>query len=334
MSALKIRNIAVTGASGKIGRSVIPELLKAGYRVRALEHETAVGIEGVEIVKGDLGDSAGGEGLFARFVEGMDAVIHLANVKENRERFMSVNVRGTFCLLDACRKAGCVRQYIQAGSDARAGIFYHPHPFPIDETYPHSAYPGYYAFSKVLEETMCEQFIQQYRFPVTTLRFSWVWTNDDVLAHATLRPPNFGVPVWSDLASTPEQKRYFAQGLDGAAKLVHTGGRPGIRHVVSIRDVVRAVVLAVGNESALAQAFNVSGPAPFSYEVLSGYISKKLDIPVVEFACDYFHDFQIDLNKSRSILGYSPSFDIFDIVDMAVEFRKAGEKRPELKYPG
>ena len=92
---MKIKNIAVTGASGKIGRNIIPELLKAGYKVRALEHEEPVGINGVEIMKGDLSD----ESLPKRFVKDMDAVIHLANVKERRDTFMSVNVRGTFCML-------------------------------------------------------------------------------------------------------------------------------------------------------------------------------------------------------------------------------------------
>lgn len=327
---MKIKNIAITGASGKIGRYVIPELLKAGYKVRALEHETPVNIEGVEIMKGDLSD----ETLPKRLISEMDAVIHLANVKENRDKFMSVNVRGTFCMLDACWKSGHIKQYIQAGSDARAGIFYYPHPFPIDETYPHSAYPGYYAFSKVLEETMCEQYIIQYKLPITTLRFSWVYAEDDVLAHATLKEPNFGVPVWRELAVKPEQKEFFTKGLDGAAKLVHPGGRPGIRHVVSINDVVESVLLSVGNESTLYQAFNIAGPSPFSYDVLAGYISKKLNIPVVEFEYDVFHDFQIDLNKSRSVLGYNPRYSIIDMVDMAVEFRKSGGRRTELKYPG
>ncbi len=327
---MKIKHIAVTGASGKIGRSVIPELLKAGYKVRALEHETPVGRSDVEIVKGDLSD----ESLPKKFIADMDCVIHLANVKENREQFMSVNVRGTFCLLDACKESGHIQQYIQAGSDARAGIFYYPHAYPIDETYPHSAYPGYYAFSKVLEETMCEQFIVQYKMPITTLRFSWVYAEDDVLAHATLKEPNFGVPEWRELAVKSQQKEFYKKGLDGAAKLVHPDGRPGIRHVVSIHDVVDSVMLSVENQAALYQAFNVSGPSPFSYDVLSDYISEKLDIPVVEFAYDVFYDFQIDLNKSRSILGYNPKYSIIDIVDEAVEFRKSGKIRTELKYPG
>ena len=327
---MKIKNIAVTGASGKIGRNVLPELIKAGYSIRALEHEEPVKTKNVEIMKGDLGDEA----LPARLVADMDAVIHLANVKENRNTFMSVNVRGTFGLLDACKNCGHIQQYIQAGSDARAGIYFYPHPYPIDENYPHSAYPGYYAFSKVLEETMCEQYIIQYRLPITVLRFSWVYAEDDVLAHATLKKPDFGVPVWEELAVQPEQKEFFKKGLDGAAKLVHPDGRPGLRHVVSIHDVVNSVMLAVDNKAALFQAFNVAGPSPFSYDQLAEYISKKLGIPVVEFAYDTFHDFQIDLNKSRSVLGYNPKYNIFDIIDEAVEFRKAGKKRTYLKYPG
>lgn len=327
---MKIKNIAVTGASGKIGQNVLPELLKAGYSIRALEHEEPVKTEGVEIIKGDLSDVT----LPERLIADMDAVIHLANVKENKEKFMSVNVRGTFSMLDACKNGGHIQQYIQAGSDARAGIYYYPHPYPIDETYPHSAYQGYYAFSKVLEETMCEQYIIQYKLPITTLRFSWVYAEDDVLAHATLKEPNFGVPEWKELAVTPEQKEYFDKDMDGVARLVHPDGRPGLRHVVSIRDVVDAVLLSVGNEGALFHAFNVAGPSPFSYDSFADYISQKLNIPVVEFEYDVFHDFQIDLNKSRSILGYNPKHDIFSIIDEAVEFRKSGKKRTFLKYPG
>jgi nucleoside-diphosphate-sugar epimerase len=327
---MKIKYIAVTGASGKIGRNIIPELLKAGYKVRALEHEEPVGIKGVEIMKGDLSD----ESLPKRLVKDMDAVIHLANVKERRDTFMSVNVRGTFCMLDACKETGHIQQYIQAGSDARAGIYHYPHPYPIDETYPHSAYPGYYAFSKVLEETMCEQYIIQYKLPITTLRFSWVYAEDDVLAHATLREPNFGVPVWKELAVTPKQKEFFERDIDGVAKLMHPDGSPGLRHVVSIHDVVQSVMLAVENKSALYHAFNIPGPAPFSYEVLSGYISEKLDIPVVEFEEEAFYDFQIDLNKSRSVLGYDPKYSIIDIIDEAVEYRKSDKKRTDVKYPG
>jgi len=330
MAKLGIKNILVTGGSGKIGKSLLPKLVEAGYAVRAIQFERPIEAAGVEIMAGDLRDTS----LAARAVEDMDAVIHLANVKEDREQFMATNVRGTFELLDAVKQCGHIKQYIQAGSDARAGIFYHPRPIPIDETHPHAGYPGYYPLSKVLEETMCEQYRIQYDLAITVLRFSWVHTEDDILAHVTLAEPNFGVPVWAELAVTDEQKSYFEKETDGVAKLVHPGGAAGVRHIVGLPDVVQAIMLSVDNPTAVGEAFNVSGPAPFSYDVLAGYVSKKMSLPVVEFEYDGFHDFRIDISKSRSVLGYDPQWDVFRIVDDAIAFRKSGGKRTPLKYPG
>lgn len=330
MKVLGVKNILVTGGSGKIGRPTLPELVKAGFNVRAIQFEEPINAKGVEIMQGTLADPT----LPERAIKDMDAVIHLANVKENRELFMDVNVKGTFNLLDASMRCGHIKQFIQAGSDARAGIYYYPQPVPVTENHPHSGYPGYYPLSKVLEETMCEQYIIQYKLPVTALRFSWVLDEDDILAHATLREPNFGVPVWEELAVTPEQRKYFEKGLDGAACMLHPGGKPCIRHIVGIKDAVQSIMLAIDNHVTIGQAFNVSGPGPFSYDVLAKYISEKLDLPTVEFENPEYHDFSIDLTKSRSILGYDPTYDIFKIVDDAIAFRKAGKKRTPTKYIG
>ena len=327
---MKIKNILVTGASGKIGRSLVPALIKEGYFVRALQFEEPINFPGVEVIKGDVRDPK----FAKRALPEMDAVIHLANVKENKENFMETNIHGTFYLLDESKECGHIKQFIQAGSDARAGIFYYTHPFPIDEAYPHSGYPGYYPFSKVLEETMCEQYMIQYHLPVTVLRFSWVFDEDDILAHVTLKKPNFGVPVWQDIAKTFEQKEYFKKNVDGVAKLVHPGGKPGIRHVVAIKDVVDSVLLSIGNPTAIGEAFNISGPSPFSYGQLASYISRKLGLPIVEFEYERFYDFTINIAKARSVLGYNPQYDIIKIVDKAIAFRKSGKKRTPIKYIG
>lgn len=329
---MNIKSVFVTGGSGKIGRALLPALVRAGYRVRALEFgdEKIECSEKVEIMRGDLRDAQ----LAGRALQGMAAVIHLANCKENHALFMDTNVKGTFYLLDEAKNCGHIKQFIQAGSDARVGIFYYPHPFPIDETMPHQAYPGYYAFSKVLEETMCEQYIIQYKLPVTILRFSWVQAEDDILAHLTLKEPNFGVPVWQELARTPQQKEFFRKKMDGVARLVHPGGRPGIRHIVGIKDVIQGIMRAIGNPAAIGQAFAITGPAPFSYAVAAEYAAKKLNLPVVDFECDYFHDFAHSIAKARSILEYNPQYDIIRIIDDAVAFRRAGKKRTPAKYIG
>jgi len=327
---MKIKNVLITGGTGKIGAAALPELVKAGYSVRALQFERPITEPGVEVIQGTLADPT----LAARAIEDMDAVVHLANVKENRDKFMSVNVQGSFSLLDAAYRSGHIKQFVQAGSDARAGIFYHPHPVPLAEAAPHWAYPGYYAFSKVLEEVMCEQYRIQYNLPITVLRYSWVYTEDDVLAHVTLREPNFGVPIWEEEAVTPEQKAYFEKDMDGVALLTHPDGKPGVRHVVGLPDVVQSIMLALGNPTAVGHAFTIAAPSAFSYDVLAKYVSEKLDLPIVEFAYEGFYDFSHDLSKSRAILGYNPQYDIFRLVDEAVEFRKAGKQRSPIKYIG
>lgn len=326
---MKIRKVLVTGASGKIGRSLVPALQRAGVAVRALEFKTPVSFPDVEIVRGTVCDP---QGLRAA-VSGVDAVIHLASSKEDRESFFDVSVRGTFEVLDACKQVG-VDQVILAGGDAAVGILFNPHPYPIDEQEPLRAYPGYYAFSKVMEETMANQYRLQYGLPVTILRFSWIHGEDDILAHATLAEPQFGYPVWRELASSPEQRAALDSGRDAAACLRHPDGSSYKRHVVSIHDVVQAFERALGNPDALGETFNIAAPSAFRYEVLARYIGGKLGVPVVDFELAGCHDFAIDIGKARSVLGYQPQWDIFRMVDEAVEFRRSGKKRYESPYSG
>lgn len=332
-TSMDVKNVLLTGAGGKIGHALLPELVRAGYAVRALQYTDGLQVErlnNVEVVVGDLRDP----GLASQLIDDIDVVIHMANVKENKQLFLDANVKGTFYLLDACKQSGNVRQFIQAGSDARAGIYYYPQPIPIDENHRHSGYPGYYPLSKVLEEVMCEQYQIMHQTPITILRFSWVHDEDDILAHVTLQEPNLGVPVWRDWATSPEQHAYFQQGENAVACLVHADGSAGQRQIVGIRDVVQSVLLAIGNPTAIGHAFNVSGPAPFAYDVLADYVARQLDLPVVRFEVSEFHDFCIDMSKSRSVLGFQPQWDIFRIVDDAIRFRKEGKTRSTCLYPG
>jgi nucleoside-diphosphate-sugar epimerase len=96
---------------------------------------------------------------------------------------------------------------------------------------------------------------------------------------------------------------------------------------VSVKDVVQSFVLALGNPRAIGETFHVAAPSAFSYDVLAGYISKKLKLPVVDFELDGCHDFSIDITKARSVLGYAPGYDVFRVVDEAMEFRRSGRPR-------
>lgn len=326
---MKISKVLLTGASGKVGKRLLPALIDKEYSVRVLQFSRQVKCDECEIVTGSITDRE----VVRKAVQGVDAVIHLATSKESREGFLDVSMKGNFELLEACREAD-VKQVLLASGDNTIGIYYYPNPYPLDETGPLRAYPGYYALSKVMEETMYRQYWIQYNVPVTILRCSWIQDYDDILRHMTILPPDFGIPVWKELASDEQQREYFDKTRDAAAALLHENGSPYVRHVVSVHDVVHAFLKALGNKAALGETFNIAAPSAYSYLEAAEYIGKKLDIPVVSFYQSGFYNFTINIGKARSILGYSPKFDIFNIIDQAVLFRESGGERDDIKYEG
>jgi 2-alkyl-3-oxoalkanoate reductase len=99
--------VAVTGASGFVGRAVVRRLDAAGWRVRALARSSSVarlvGLP-VEIVPGGLEDMAALE----RLVAGAAAVVHCAGAVRALAPtdFHRVNVDGLGRLVDAVRSDG------------------------------------------------------------------------------------------------------------------------------------------------------------------------------------------------------------------------------------
>jgi len=187
MNTLQVAKLAVYGGGGKLGQALIQHYLGQGLAVRAMVHRTPLAIEHtrLECVAGDVRDAAD----VRRVLGEADGVLCLATTKEDAETFFDVSLKGTFNILEAAR-GGQVKQLILAGGDAAVGIWFYPHPEPIDETHPLMAYPGYYAFSKVMEEEMFRQYHYQYALPTTILRMSWIFAQDDILNHLSLRNLN------------------------------------------------------------------------------------------------------------------------------------------------
>ncbi len=93
--------IAVTGATGFVGRHVVETLRHAGHEVRALSRREAPELAaiGATIVRGDV---ERGDGI-DRLVDGADAVVHAAGVLQARDQaaFAAVNADGTARVADA-----------------------------------------------------------------------------------------------------------------------------------------------------------------------------------------------------------------------------------------
>lgn len=110
------RCVALTGATGFIGRHIATSLLAEGLRVRALKRGDAP-LEmdpAIEWVTGDLGNAAS----LSELVRGADSVIHCAGVVRgsSAEAFDAVNVGGTARLARAAREDGGVRRFLLLSS--------------------------------------------------------------------------------------------------------------------------------------------------------------------------------------------------------------------------
>ncbi|MFF1634864.1 NAD-dependent epimerase/dehydratase family protein [Leifsonia sp. NPDC058248] len=179
--------IAVTGGSGKLGRTVVRELAAAGNEVINLD---SAGERGPDFVKVDLTDY--GQTLDAILgvndkYDGFDAIVHLAaipapGILSDVATFHN-NIRVTYNVFQAARRAG-IRNVVYASSETVLGLpFDVPPPYiPVDEDYP--ARPeSTYSLVKHLEEQMAIELVRwDPQLKIVALRFSNVMEPADYAA--------------------------------------------------------------------------------------------------------------------------------------------------------
>jgi nucleoside-diphosphate-sugar epimerase len=111
--------IALTGASGFVGRWTLGHILHAGHMVTALARkpETVQGHQACAVVKGDLADTA----ALQRLMQGAEVVVHIAGAVSApiRSEFFRINVEGTRAVADAARQAGVRRLVFVSSLAAR-----------------------------------------------------------------------------------------------------------------------------------------------------------------------------------------------------------------------
>jgi uncharacterized protein YbjT (DUF2867 family) len=115
--------VLVTGASGYVGRRLVPALIEAGYTVRALVRDPAASAlpSAVEAVKGDVAEATG---LAAAFRD-VSTVVNLAAVTADRKAprggYDSVNADGAAHVAAAAKEVGVERIVQIGGIDTSTG---------------------------------------------------------------------------------------------------------------------------------------------------------------------------------------------------------------------
>jgi nucleoside-diphosphate-sugar epimerase len=326
--------ILVTGATGKVGQAFIRRLLSSRderltpIRVRALCHNRLLQpASRLEVVAGsidrrDVVDAA---------TEGVTHVLHLATSKETPETIFDVAVKGLFWLLEAGRVSPTFRRLVLVGGDAAVGHFVYAHPVPVTEAQPHTAYPGCYALSKVLEEVMLEQYGVQYGLDFCCLRAPWIMEKDDFRYQLSFAEDVFGGPRWRDLVGAEKADAYVERGA--VPVMLDEEGRPVKRNFVHVEDLVDAILVALDHPAARRQTFNVCMDEPVDYGELGAYLAESRGLPTVEIRTPY-HSTWLDNAKAKFLLGWRPRYDLARLVDEAWSYERGANEPRAVWYPG
>lgn len=112
--------VAMTGATGFIGRRLAPQLAAAGWRVRLLLRRDPVdpawrGMD-PQIVAGDLNDPA----ALRQLVAGADAVVHVAGLIKaaRRRQFEAINHHGSRALAEAVQQGAPAARFLHVSTMA------------------------------------------------------------------------------------------------------------------------------------------------------------------------------------------------------------------------
>ncbi len=328
----ELKRILVTGATGKVGKTFIDRMLADNkfdsFVIRALCHNRRLEArKRLEIIQGSISDSE----TVTAALNGVTHVLHLATCKETPLEIMDVAVKGLFWLLETCRMSPTFQQFILIGGDAAVGHFVYPHQLPVTEQQKHSAYPGCYALSKVLEESMLEQYYIQYGLNGCCLRAPWIMEKDDFKYQLSFGPDVFGGPRWMDLVGAQQAAEYAR--TKTIPIMLDPQSLPVKRNFVHVEDLVSAILSALDHPKAYQQTFNICMDEPVDYGALAGYLSDSRALPSVGVPT-LFHSTWLDNSKAKFLLGWRPEVDLKKMINLAWEYQRASDDPRVLWYPG
>jgi UDP-glucose 4-epimerase len=234
-------------------------------------------------------------------------------------------------LLEECRRSSSFQQIILIGGDAALGHFFYPHAIPITGQQKHSAYPGCYALSKVLDEVMLEQYFIQYDLNGCCLRAPWILEKDDFRYSLSFGENVFGGPRWCDLVSAERAAEYVKTGA--VPVMLDPNDHPVKRNFVHVSDLVEAIVLAIDHPKARKQSFNICMDEPVDYRQVAEYLAQTRGLPSVEIFTPYWSTW-LDNAKAKFLLGWRPRFGLERLIDDAWNYQRGPGDPRKTWYPG
>lgn len=322
------RRVLVTGATGFIGCWLVERLLRLGAEVTALDveaaprpplHESGLS-DRLRVVRGSVEDP----GALARTMtdHGAQTVFHLAaqaivpTARANPVATFETNIRGTWTLLDTCRQRGdIVSEVVVASSDKAYGP---SDRLPYTEEMPLAGRQPY-EVSKACADLLAQSYHHAFGLRVAVARCGNVYGGGDL--------------NWSRL-------------IPGTIAALERGERPVVRsdgsHVrdyIYVEDVVGAYIRlaeALRDGSTGGEAFNFSTESQATVlDVVDKLRSlmgcEHLEPDVRATAEGEIPTQHLSAEKARSVLGWSPRYDLDSGLPPTIEWYRARLRRDSVR---
>jgi dihydroflavonol-4-reductase len=279
-------SIAVTGATGFIGRYLVRELLGRGARVigvvRNPDKVPALAAAGVELRRADLCDT----NALARAFAGVDAVIANAGVVSigtaSKAALIQANVEGTRNVFEAMRRAKVRRAVFNSSASAyrrKRGVYREEDPLMSENDF--ATRFSYYAVTKAVAEQQAWRLADRFGIDLTVARPGGVYG------------------AWDRAGFTPWFLRVLRPRFISAF--------PVELHVPTVYggDLAQAMCTMLERAAARGRAYNITGDPSLSFwDLLLAFRAAGGRTPRFIVPVPVPLRFCYDLTRARDELGF------------------------------
>jgi CDP-glucose 4,6-dehydratase len=313
----KNRNVFVTGCTGLLGSWLTRALVERGAvvcgLVRDLVPESNLNRSGfdqkINIVRGEIEDYLLLERVINEYE--VDTVFHLAAqtivtiANRNPLSTFEANIKGTWNLLEACRRSPLVTRIVAASSDKAYGD---QETLPYTESAPlQGGHP--YDVSKSCADLLCAMYYGTYNLPVCVTRCGNFYGGGDL---------NFNRIVPGAIRSL----------LDNRAPVIRSDGTL-VRDYIYIEDVVEAYLLLAQNmerPEIRGQAFNFSNETRLTVlelvNTIINLMGAGIEAVIRSNAPNEIQHQYLSAAKARELLGWRPHYTLEQGLEKTIAWYK------------
>lgn len=325
--------ILVTGATGLVGSHVVQQAAASGYQVRAMVRKRSdwdcLNAPGIQQTEASLEHPDS----LKPAVDGVSVVIHCAAMVGDwgpTATYRAVNVEGTRSLLTAATQTGSLKRWVQISS---LGVYPSIDHYGTDESVPPSTegIDGY-TLTKLESENLIREAAANDDLPAVILRPGFIYG--------------------------PRDRTVIPRLLERlhSRKFAYLGNTDKLMNNTFVGNLCEAIWLAIANDDAVGQVFNIRDPEAVSKKVFIETICEAADLtkpqkvvplhiasilawhletfyrlfrfkssPLVNSARIKFlgRNLDFDISKANRELGYQPSTSFEDGMTATIKWFQA-----------